>query len=95
MLKKPANKWAFSFLAFLTAWSLRVLTGKRRWLQQSWNRKWNQRGNHEPLATSRPSSSTLKVQVVFHARLSEAQLVYAANDAWAALRVFNALHPTA
>ena len=30
-----------------------------------------------------------------NARLSEAQLVYAANDAWAALRVFNALHPTA
>ncbi len=30
-----------------------------------------------------------------NARLSEAQLVYAANDAWAALRVFNALHLTA
>ena len=28
-------------------------------------------------------------------RLSEAQLVYAANDAWAALRVFNALHLSA
>ena len=30
-----------------------------------------------------------------NARLTEAQLVYAANDAWAALRVFNALHLTA
>ena len=30
-----------------------------------------------------------------NARLSEAQLVYAANDAWAALRVFNALHLSA
>ena len=30
-----------------------------------------------------------------NARLSDAQLVYAANDAWAALRVFNALHLTA
>ncbi|RQO82412.1 3'-5' exonuclease [Acidovorax sp. FJL06] len=28
-------------------------------------------------------------------RLTEAQLVYAANDAWAALRVFHALHGTA
>lgn len=28
-------------------------------------------------------------------RLSEAQLIYAANDAWAALRVFNALGPGA
>ena len=30
-----------------------------------------------------------------NARLSEAQLVYAANDAWAALRVFNALNLSA
>ena len=30
-----------------------------------------------------------------NARLSEAQLVSAANDAWAALRVFNALNLSA
>ncbi|MNL89417.1 3'-5' exonuclease [compost metagenome] len=30
-----------------------------------------------------------------NARLTEAQLVYAANDAWAALRVFNALEVSA